>query len=133
MGRTNIVLVSAAALVLGACSDTPPPVNKSAIEKSVRDVEANMAKAAAAKDAAAFAANYTEDAVLMAPGMAAMKGRDAIRTGFTSMFADPNLNLTFSADRVEIADSGDMAVTRGNYTMIATNPVTKKPTTDKGS
>ena len=127
------VVLSASALLLGACSSTPAPADKAAIEKSVRGVEQNMSKAAAAKDAAAFASNYAADAILMTPGEPAMKGADSIRSGMAGMLADPNLKLDFSADRVEIADSGDLAATHGNYTLAATDPATKKVINDKGS
>jgi len=133
MQRINIVAMAGLALILGACSDAPPPVNKAAIEKSVRDVESNIEKTMAAKDPAAFAANYATDAVFMSPGTPAAHGRDAIRGAMSSLFADPNLKLEFSSDRVEVAGSGDMAATRGSYTLTVTDPATKKPITDKGS
>jgi uncharacterized protein (TIGR02246 family) len=87
----------------------------------------------AARDAAAVASSYTTDAILMAPGIPAMKGREAIRAGMTEMLADPNLKLDFASDRIEVSESGDMAATRGSYTMTGTNPATKKLTTDMGS
>jgi len=119
--------------MFGACSNAPAPANKAAIEKSVREVEANIAKAIASKDAAGFASNYATDAVLMTPGAPAMNGHDAISAGMGGMLADPNLKIEFSADRVEIADSGELAATRGNYTLTATDPATKKPINDKGA
>jgi uncharacterized protein (TIGR02246 family) len=132
--RTDVILtVSVLALILGGCGDNSPAVNKIAIEKSVQDVEKGMVKALAGKDAAAFASNYAADAVLMTPGMAPMKGSDGIRAGTTQLLADPNLKLDFASDRVEVADSGEMAATRGNYTMTTTDPVSKKPVTDTGS
>jgi uncharacterized protein (TIGR02246 family) len=133
MRKIGIFGLSALALFLGACADTPAPVNKTAVEKSVRDVEANMSRAMATKDASAVASNYATDAILMVPGMPPMKGHEAIRAGMSSMLADPNFKLDFASDRVEVADSGDMAATRGNYTLTATNPATKKVMTDKGS
>jgi len=131
--RINVPALSILALVLAGCSDTPPRVDKAAIEKNIRAVEFDMAKSVAAKDAAAFSGHYTTDAIFMTPGEPSSKGRDAIRAAMTGMFADPNLKLDFSADRVEIADSGDLAATHGTYTLSATNPATKKPITDKGS
>jgi len=133
MRRINILAPVALTIILAACSDTPAPVSKAVIEKSIREVEAAMVKTMAAKDASAFVSNYATDAVLMTPGMASMKGGDAIRAGAAAMLADPNLKLEFASDRVEVADSGEMAATRGNYTMTATDAATKKPKTDKGS
>jgi len=132
--RTDVILtVSVLALILGGCGDNSPAVNKLAIEKSVQDVEKGMSKALAGKDAAAFASNYAADAVLMTPGMPPMKGTDGIREGTSRMLADPNIKLDFASDRVEVADSGEMAATRGSYTMTATDPGAKKPVTETGS
>jgi ketosteroid isomerase-like protein len=49
------------------------------------------------------------------------------------MLDDPNMKLNFSSDRVEMSAGGDLATTRGSYTMTMTNPKTKKPVEDKGS
>jgi hypothetical protein len=49
------------------------------------------------------------------------------------LLADPNFKIDFASDRVEVADAGDMAATRGSYTLTMTNPVTKKAFEDKGS
>lgn len=129
----GILLITAASLLLTACGDDPPVVSKTAIEKTIHDMEAGEVKALAAKDAALFAANYTSDAILMSPTNPPMKGREAIKTGMAAAVADPNFKLDFSADRIEISNAGDMAVSRGNYTLTATDPATKKAIHDKGS
>ena len=131
--RPAAFALSTLTLVLAGCSESPSRADKAAIEKSLREVEFDMAKNVAAKDAAAFSAHYTTDAIFMTPGEPPAKGRDAIRAAMTGMFADPNLKLDFSADRVEIADSGDLGATHGTYTLSATNAATRKPITDKGS
>ena len=41
--------------------------------------------------------------------------------------------LNFQATKVDVASSGDLAYTRGAYTMTATDPATKKPMNDHGS
>ena len=87
----------------------------------------------AAKDVEKSAAHYTDDAVLMMPGAPAAKGKDSIHAAWKGLLGDPNVKLDFSADRVEISAGGDLATTRGSYTMTVTNPKTKKPVDDKGS
>ena len=62
-----------------------------------------------------------------------MKGKDAIETGVSAMLADRAFKLDFSTDRVEIAATGDMAVSRGSYTSTGTDPATKQTMHDKGS
>jgi uncharacterized protein (TIGR02246 family) len=108
-------------------------VNKAAIEKSIEAVEKGMRKAANDKDAVAFAGNFATDAVMMTPGNPPKRGPDAIQAGMKDLLADPNFKIDFASDRVEVADAGDMAATRGSYTLTMTNPVTKKAFEDKGS
>lgn len=133
MRTIGILTVSGLAVILGACGSESPAVNKVAIEKSVTDVEKSMLKAMNEKDVAADLSNYTADAVLMTPGMPMMKGQDAMRSGLKDLMADPNFKIDFASDRVEVADSGDMAATRGSYTLTVTDPSTKQPINDKGS
>lgn len=69
----------------------------------------------------------------MSPTNPPMKGREAIKSGMAAAVSDPNFKLDFAADRIEISTAGDMAVSRGNYTLTATDPATNKAIHDKGS
>jgi len=122
-------------LLLASCNTAPPApaVDLVAEQAKIHDLEAAWAKDAAAKDVEKSVANYADDAVLIMPGAPPFKGRDAIRTAWKGMLDDPNLKINFSADRVEIGASGDLATTKGSYTQTTTNPKTKKPVEDKGS
>ena len=133
MRTVSILALTALTVILSACGSDSPAVNKVAIEKSITDVEKGMRKAANDKDAAAFAANYAADAVMMTPGMPPMNGQDAIRTGMKTLLSDPNFKIDFASDKVEVADSGDMAATRGSYMLTVTDPATKNAINDKGS
>jgi len=121
--------------VLAGCNATPPAptVDVAAEEAKVREAEATQMKGWAAKDIDKVLAYYADDATLMTPGVPAMKGKDAMRPVLKTLLADPNLKLEFGAQRVEIAKSGDVAFSQGTYTMVVTDPKTKKPITDKGS
>jgi uncharacterized protein (TIGR02246 family) len=99
----------------------------------IRDIEAAWTKDAAARDADKCAAHYADDAVLMIPGAPPAKGKEALLAAWKGMLADPGLKINFSADRIELSSSGDMATTKGSYTMTFTNPKTKKLVDDKGS
>jgi uncharacterized protein (TIGR02246 family) len=133
MRTIGVLVLCGLTVMLGACGSDSPAVNKIAIEKSVNEVEKGMRKVANDKDAAGFASNFVADAVMMTPGMPSMKGQDAIRAGMKELLSDPNFKIDFASDRVEVADSGDMAATRGSYTLTVTDPVTKKAIEDKGS
>jgi len=86
-----------------------------------------------AKDLDKIVAHYADDAVVMAPGMPAASGKDAIRRVLKEMVDDPAMSLKFSASKVEVSKSGDMAFTQGSYTMTMTDPSSKKVITDHGS
>jgi uncharacterized protein (TIGR02246 family) len=128
-------LIGVCLLSLAGCASAPqaPAADAAAEEAKIRQAEAANLKNWAAKDAEGLLGFYADDATLMTPGMPAMKGKDAMRPALKTMLADPNLKMDFSAQRVEIAKSGDVAFSQGTYTMTMTDPKTKKPTTDKGS
>jgi ketosteroid isomerase-like protein len=69
----------------------------------------------------------------MAPGEAAVTGKDAVRNELQGMMKDPALSLQFQATRVDVAKSGDLGYSQGTYTMTMTDPKTHKPVTDHGS
>jgi uncharacterized protein (TIGR02246 family) len=123
-------------MVLAGCSTAPPPaatVDLAAEEAKIREAEATQMKNWNAKDVEKILTFYADDATLMTPGMPAMKNQDARRSMLKTLTADPNLKLEFSPQRVEVAKSGDVAFSQGTYTMVVTDPKTKKPVTDKGS
>ncbi len=130
------VVPFASLLLLAGCNTAPPAapaVDLVAEQSKIRDIESSWVKEAAAKDLEKSAGHYTDDAILMMPGAPPAKGKDAIKAAWKGMLDDPNIKLNFSADRVEMSAGGDLATTRGSYTMTVTNPKTKKPVDDKGS
>ncbi len=66
-----------------------------------------------AGDAAAVAATYTEDAVLMPPGHPTVEGRAAIEEYFASWPPVSELDCRI----IEVSGSGDTAYVVGRYTM----------------
>jgi len=131
----KILLTLGSLVVLAGCASTPPAatVDTATEEAKIRDMETNEVKNFAAKDADKLMSFYADDATLITPGAPAFKGKDAIKGALSMLLADPNLKLEFSAQRVEIGKSGDVAFTQGTYTMTVSDPKTKKPVNDKGS
>jgi uncharacterized protein (TIGR02246 family) len=124
-------------LLLAGCNSAPPPaapaVDVAAEQAKIRDIESAWVQEAAAKDFEKAAGHYTDDAVLIISGGPPARGKEAVHAAWKALLEDPNVKLAFSADRVELSASGDMATTKGSYTMTVTNPKTKKPVEDKGS
>lgn len=111
----------------------PPPDTHDADVKAISDTEDQWNKDYAAKDLDKVAAHYADDAVLMAPGMDAAHGKDAVHNVLEGLLKDPALSLHFKADRVDVAKSGDVGYTAGAYEMTATDPSTHKVIHDHGT
>ena len=107
--------------------------NHDADVSSVQATESQWNQDYAARDANKIVDHYADDAILMVPGAPASSGKDAIRRVILGMAADPAMNLKFTASRVEVAKSGDVAYTQGTYTLTMTDPQTKKVIHDHGS
>lgn len=122
---------TAVALLAVACNQTPDTHDTDV--KTIKTIEIQWNQDYVAKDADKLAAHYTQDAVLMAPEMAAISGKDAIRTSLQQMVADPALSLTFQPTTVQVAKSGDLAYTQGTYSITMTDPHTKKVVNGHGS
>jgi uncharacterized protein (TIGR02246 family) len=108
-------------LVLATCAlavaDTP-----NADEAAIRAALESWSAASKAKDAEAFASVYAPDAVLMLEGAPDLRGREAILAGIGGMMQDPNFSLTFEADQVVVAGSGDLAYETGTYGLTMSDP-----------
>ena len=105
---------------------------RAADEEAIRAADLAWSKAAGDKDAAKFASFYGENAVLMAPGMPAVKGRDAIQQAFVGLSQDPNFALSFAPTKIVVAKGGDMAYELGDFQMT-TSGKKKKPETLKAT
>jgi uncharacterized protein (TIGR02246 family) len=133
MTKPNLLAAAAAIAVLAGCQQADGKVDTAKIEAQLKQDEVRWNQAYAAHDAAALAAAYADDAALANPGAPVVTGKDAIRKETSAFAADPNLQVQFESDRVQVAASGDLAYTRGHYTLTMTDPATKKPATSKGS
>jgi uncharacterized protein (TIGR02246 family) len=133
MTISKLCAAAAAMAALSACQLTTAKADTAKIEAQLKQNEALWNQAYATHDAAALAGAYADDAALANPGAALVTGIDAIRKETAAFAADPNLRVQFASDRVQVAASGDIAYTRGHYTLTMTDPATKKPATSAGS
>jgi ketosteroid isomerase-like protein len=134
---TGIAIAASALVLLSGCSKPAKETNgltdTAAVEKQLKDIETQWKADYNAHNVDAIAAHYADDAALANPGTALVKDTESRRLGITQFVADPSLKLDFASDRVLVAKSGDLASTRGHYTMETTDPTTKKPKTETGS
>ena len=145
--RTGVAIGSAIAAMLVACtapsekSDTTPAAvgmaagtlaepNVGEIRTTIEAANQKAISAMLAGDLAGSVANYTDSAVVMMPGMPAMRGRMAYEAGFKGMMGAMKITAgTFHTD--DIIASGDLVVETGTFQMT-TIPNGGKPMEEKG-
>jgi len=134
MKKPALLAAAAAILTLAGCTQAPAPApdTREADAKAIRDGEDAWNKDWASKDVDKIVGHYADDANLMVPGLPIASGKAAANAALKPFMADPNLALTFTATQVEVSKGGDLAYSRGTYSMTTTDEKTKKPVTEKG-
>ncbi len=94
------------------------PDTRAADEATIRNADADFAKAAAAKDLDKCMSLYEDDAVLFTPGSPAVIGKDNIRDVIQRMLG---MQLTINVASVDVARSGDLAMDRGTVQAAVTD------------
>src|SRR4051812_23987757 len=82
---------------------------------------------------AAPATNSPHPAALAPRGAAPAADGGARHKELEGMTSDPNLKISFASDVVEVAHSGDLAYSRGHYSLQSTDATTKQPTNSSGT
>ncbi len=83
---------------------------------ALRQADTDWAATLAAKDVEAFVGYFAPDAVVLAPHLPAMTGTDAIREWATTSMNFPGFAVTWTVTSAEVAASGDMGYTLGDFT-----------------
>jgi ketosteroid isomerase-like protein len=111
---------------------SPSPSEKpSGVEQLLRDLDAQWAKAAAAKDVEQTIGYYSDDAIVLPPNATSAATKEAIRNVWKDMFASPSLVISWQPTRVQVGKSGEMAWVRGTYELTM-NDASGKPVDDRG-
>jgi ketosteroid isomerase-like protein len=132
--RIPLAIAAVAAIALAGCDrDEHHGGDSAKIASDIKAQEAKWQQAYAARDLGALADMYADDAALADPGAALATTSGARRKEIQTLTTDPNLKLTFASDRVQVAKSGDLAYSRGHFTIQATDRATNKPVTSEGN
>ncbi|MFL6774401.1 MAG: YybH family protein [Sphingomicrobium sp.] len=81
----------------------------------------------------ALVGHYAPDAFFIAPGVKPTTGIADIRNVYAEGLKDPNFNIRFAADKVDVAASGDLATSHGRFTETYTDPATKQAKSESGT
>ncbi len=87
----------------------------SPLDRTLRDLDAQWSKAAAAKDLERTIAYYSDEAIVLPPNATSAPTKEAIRNVWKNLLATPGLAITWQPNRVELAKSGEMAWVSGTY------------------
>ncbi len=119
-GAASLLLIG---LVVAACapraeeSQEESRIDYAAEEQAIRDVNVGWLAMANARDTAGIAALFTEDGALQSDRTEPAVGRAAIQAELDRSDAEnPDRVNDWSADRVLVAASGEMAVEFGSWT-----------------
>lgn len=104
-------------------------VDVAGAKQAITAVEAGWNRAFHAKDLNALVEPYSSDAMFVLPGLPAQVGTSAIHNVYAEALKDPNFDLTLTSDKVELAQSGELAFTQGHFLMRGTDPKTKQAAT----
>jgi len=131
--KTKLLIAVVLAAGVASCdnlgSDKPDQVDVAAVKQALATVEEGWNQAFHTKNLDALVEPYASDAVFVLPGLPAQVGTSAIRNVYVEALKDPNFDLTLTSDRMEVAQSGELAFSQGHLTMKGTDPKTKQPTT----
>jgi ketosteroid isomerase-like protein len=103
----------------------------SAVEKNLRDLDAQWSAAAASKNVDKTVSYYSDDAMVLAPNTPTATTKDAIRKIWSDFLTSPGATIGWKVVKVEVAKSGDLACVTGNYE-FSMNDAAGKPMNDKG-
>ena len=136
---SNFALTAAAiaALTITGCDKyggkRHEKVDAAAVERQIKEIETAWEGDYRARNVDGIAARYAEDAALANPGAPLAANATSRRDAIAQFVADPNLDMSFASDRVQVAKSGDLAYSRGHFTLRSTDPTTRQPRTDTGN
>ena len=123
-------------LTFAGCQTAPQPEQKRDVAADTTAINALRDKVTAtfnSNDAAALAANYADDAIMMNPNQAAVEGKQAIQASYEAMFKENagKITVTLVLTPLETQLAGDWAYDRGSATSTIT-PKSGKPVEQSG-
>jgi len=98
-------------LALAGVADGAGAASVEDLRAAVRAREAAFAKTMADRDHAAFATFVSEEAIFV--GAQALRGRAAVAEGWSRFFEGKEAPFSWAPERVEVVDSGTLAISSG--------------------
>ena len=121
MRALAIVCVVGLALV-SACAAPPLAVDTQKEEQAIRALDADWNAAIAKKDLDAIVNLYAADGATMWPDAPASRGSAAIRAAWVELMKTPGITGIIVVDRIQVAQSGDVAFDEGHVDLEVDTP-----------
>ncbi|HEX6252334.1 MAG TPA: nuclear transport factor 2 family protein [Gemmatimonadaceae bacterium] len=102
----------AAAVVLSGCASVPQGADLGSLRQQVTEAERAFARTMADRDHAAFTSHLADEAVFFA-GEAPVRGKEAVAADWKRFFEGPAAPFSWEPDRVEVLESGSLALSTG--------------------
>lgn len=113
--RTSLVrLLPPALVVLSACAEAPARTVPDPDPEVLMEADRAFAADVARGGTEAWVSWFAEDGAQIQTGQGEIRGRDAIRQLMAGL-DDPNFSLSWEPRRADIAASGDLGWTTGDY------------------
>jgi len=104
-----ILLISLISILISCNNETPQ-------QAALRTLtEADRAWCQAASNFEGFMSYLDNDVVWYFCNYPQLKGKDAVSSVFTKMYEDKTYSLTWTPERIEVSDSGDLGYAYGTY------------------
>jgi ketosteroid isomerase-like protein len=117
----DCMALAAYAVALSLTPSTLAAQNTQGVD-AVRAADEGWLTVFAAKDVQKSVAFLADDGAVLAPNAPIAQGREAISKSFAGFFALPDLKISWHADKVEVAKSGELGYTSGTYQMTFNDP-----------
>ena len=119
------------ALVLVAftsCSNQEQSTDTKAESKKLMETSRRWSQVAATKMTDSILHYWTDDAVVLSPGEAPIRGKDAVRAMLEGSFKTPGFEISWQPKSVEVSKSGDLGYMLENTKMVMTDSAGKQMT-----
>jgi ketosteroid isomerase-like protein len=109
---TNLWLRTAVILLAGGAGLLSAAESNVELQNQVRDTERAFARTMASRDHTAFTSFLSEETVFLA-SKTPLRGRKAVAEAWKHYFEGPRAPFSWEPDRVEVLDSGTLAISTG--------------------
>jgi ketosteroid isomerase-like protein len=123
--------IVAALVAIGASAGAVFAQTSGKAEEALLAADAAWEKAYSAKDVEKSVAFFDEQGSMLPSNAPVLNGKDAITKSLASAFKAPDYTLTWHANKVGVASSGELGYTSGTYEFIS-KEASGKTVSDKG-